>query len=127
MDKQEQAAVKREYKESTPAAGVYRIRNEKTGRIFIGSSLNVNARINRHKASLFFGSEEVPELGPDWKKYGQESFTFEVLEVLEGEYDSDDERKNDLTLLERMWTDKFVQDGAFFYEKQAYCRGGVLK
>ena len=127
MDKQKQAAAKREYKESTPAAGVYCIRNEKTGRMFVGSSVNVNARINRHKASLFFGSEEVPELGSDWKRYGQNSFTCEVLEVLEGEYDSDDERMKDLGLLEQMWTDQFARDGVLFYEKQAYCRGGVLK
>lgn len=127
MDKAQQAAVKREYKESRPTAGVYRIRNGETGRIFIGSSMNVNARINRHKASLFFGSEEVPELSSDWKKYGQDSFTFDVIEMLEGEYDSDDERKGDLALLEQMWFDKYVRDGAEFYEKQAYCKGGVVK
>ncbi len=127
MDKARQMALKREYKEATPPAGVYRIRNEKTGKIFIGSSLNVNARINRHKASLFFGSEEVPELGSDWKKYGQDNFTFEVLEVLDGDYDSDDELKSDLLLLEQIWFEKCVQNGDEFYEKQAYCQSGAVK
>jgi hypothetical protein len=115
MDKTHQAELKRLYKESTPPSGVYRIRNDATGRIFIGSSVNVNARINRHRSSLFFGSEEIPGLQSDWRAYGPERITFEVLDVLDGEYDSDDARKEDLRLLERMWREKSARNGETFY------------
>ncbi|MHB9031274.1 MAG: GIY-YIG nuclease family protein [Candidatus Latescibacterota bacterium] len=107
MDKSKQAALKREYKENRRPAGVYQIKNTVTGKIFIGSSVDVNARINRHKAGFaFLDSHEMPGLIEDVKKYGAESFTFEALETLEGEYDSDTALREDLKLLEQMWLEK---------------------
>jgi len=102
LNKERQAALKRDYKEMPLLSGVYRTKNEKTGKVFIGSSLNVTARINRHKAEFAFGSEKIPGLLDDWNKYGEGNFTFEVLEVLDGEYDSDTALKEDLVLLEQM-------------------------
>jgi group I intron endonuclease len=107
MDKSRQTALKREYKENRRPAGVYQIKNTLTGKIFIGSSVDVNARINRHKAGFaFLDSHEMPALIADVKKYGADAFTFEVLETLEGEYDSDAELREDLKLLEQMWLEK---------------------
>lgn len=107
MDKARQEILKREYKETKRPAGVYRIKNMVTGKIFIGSSVNVNARINRHKASFaLFDTHEIPELIADAKQYGLENITFEVLEVLEGEYESGEALRDDLKLLERMWLEK---------------------
>jgi group I intron endonuclease len=107
IDKSKQAALKREYKENRRPAGVYQIKNTATGKIFIGSSVDVNARINRHKAGFaFMDNHEMPALIADVKKYGAENFTFEVLETLEGEYDSDTGLREDLKLLEQMWLEK---------------------
>jgi group I intron endonuclease len=104
MDKARQAELKREYRERRQPAGVYRITNTATGRIFIGSSVDVNARINRHKAGFnFLDSHELPALMADVKAYGKENFTFDVVELLNGEYESDAAMKDDLALLERMW------------------------
>ena len=107
MDKAKHKSLKRDYKEMPRLTGVYLIKNEKTGKVFIGSSLNVTARINRHKAEFAFGSEKIPGLLDDWNKYGEENFTFDVLEVLEGEYDSDAALKEDLVLLEQIWIEKY--------------------
>ncbi|MFA6472768.1 MAG: GIY-YIG nuclease family protein [Candidatus Latescibacterota bacterium] len=111
MDKSRQAELKREYKEAKRPAGVYQIKNEKNGRIFIGSSMNVNARINRHKQSFALldrlsDNFEIPDLVADVKTYGPENFTFEVLETLDGDYDTDDALREDLKLLEQMWLEK---------------------
>jgi group I intron endonuclease len=111
MDKSRQTQLRREYKEAKRPAGVYRIKNEKNGRIFIGSSINVNARINRHKQSFalldsFSDNFEIPSMVADVKTYGLENFTFEVLETLDGEYDTDDALKEDLKLLEQLWLEK---------------------
>jgi group I intron endonuclease len=106
MDKAKQKILKREYREALTKAGVYQIKNEKTGRIFIGSSINVTGRINRHKAEFFFGSEKITGLLEDWKNYGEENFTFDVLELLDGEYESEAELRGDLRLLEQMWLEK---------------------
>ena len=111
MDKSRQAELKREYKEAKLPAGVYQIKNTVSGKIFIGSSVNVNSRINRHKQSFAFMDKlsdnfEIPELVADVKQYGQESFVFEVLEALEGEYDSDAALKDDLKILHQIWLEK---------------------
>jgi group I intron endonuclease len=106
MDKARQKTLKRDYLEKPQFAGVYRIKNEKTGKIFIGSSVNVEARINRHKAEFAFGSEKIPGLLDDWKRYGDENITFEVLEVLDDDYESPSELKEYLVLLEKMWIEK---------------------
>lgn len=104
MDKARQAALKREYRESRRPAGVYRITNTATGKIFIGSSVDVNARINRHKAGFaFLDKHELPALIADVKAYGRDSFSFDVVELLGGEYESDTAMLDDLALLERMW------------------------
>jgi group I intron endonuclease len=106
-DKARQESLKRAYKETQRPAGVYRITNEKTGKIFIGASVDVNARINRHKAEFaFIDTHMVSRLLADVKQYGKDVFTFEVLELLEGEYETDAERREDLKILERIWLDK---------------------
>lgn len=111
MDKSRQAELKREYKEAKRPAGVYQIKNEKNGKIFIGSSMNVNARINRHKQSFALldrvsDNFEIPDIVADVRQYGVENFTFTVLETLDGEYETDDAIKEDLKLLEQMWLEK---------------------
>jgi group I intron endonuclease len=107
MDKKHQDYLKRTYKETRRPAGVYRIRNEKTGKLFIGSSVDVKARINRHKAEIFFaGNHVIPGLLADVKEYGAENFTFEVIEILDGEYESDAALLEDLKLLEQIWLEK---------------------
>ena len=110
MDKPDKKSLKRTYLESDKPAGVYRIKNTKSGNVFLGSGIDVNARINRFKAELAFGNGNnlgfPKELHDDLKQYGPESFTFEVLEVLDGEYESDAARLEDLNILEQMWQEK---------------------
>ncbi|MFC1607266.1 GIY-YIG nuclease family protein [Candidatus Latescibacterota bacterium] len=97
-------------KESNRSAGVYQIKNTKSGNVFIGSSIDVNARINRHKAEIAFNNENNPgftkEFSRDLKQFGPESFSFMVLEVLDGEYESDAAIREDLKILEQMWQEK---------------------
>ncbi len=111
MDKDTKESLKRAYKEARRPAGVYRIQNTVTGNIFIGSSVDVNARINRHRAELSFICANNPgmvkELQDDLKRHGPESFTFDVLEVLDGEYDTDAELREDLKMLEQIWREKY--------------------
>lgn len=112
MEKTKQAQLRREYKEARQDAGVYQIKNTVTGRIFIGSSVNVHARINRHKAGFaFIDSHENPRILPDLRAHGKDSFVFEVLEILDGEYDSAAALRDDLKILEEMWLEKLQPFG----------------
>lgn len=114
MDKDRKTALKKAYKETKRTAGVYRIKNEKNGRIFIGSSVDVNSRINRHRAESNLGVEQNREMFADLKEFGIGSFTFDILETLDDDYDSDELLMEDLKLLENMYMEKLDP----FYNKK---------
>ena len=56
-------------------SGIYKIENKKTGQIYIGQSKNIEARVRRHCY--------VPLIDLDIAKYGEENFTFDILEEVE--------------------------------------------
>lgn len=104
-------ALKKQYIQNPPPMGVYKITNTATGRIFIGSHLNVNGRINRHKFALTNGSEEIKELFEDYKKYGESKFTFEVIDILKPKDEPGIDYKEDLKTLEELWIEKLQPFG----------------
>lgn len=79
MNKRE---AKREYKEAKAAVGVYRVHNVGEDRSLVGSSVNVAARLNRHRAGLRMGRHENKDLQRDWNRLGETGFAFEVLDEL---------------------------------------------
>ena len=64
-------------------AGVYVVRNRETGRVLLGSSLNLHGPLNRHRAELRFGSHRCRSLQDDWNRLGAEGFEFTVLETVD--------------------------------------------
>lgn len=71
------------YKESVRKAGIYGIRNQKSGRLLLGSALNLHGPLNRHRAQLGFGSHPCKALQADWDALGPEAFTFEVFDTVD--------------------------------------------
>lgn len=63
--------------------GVYRIRNSCNGKVYIGSSLNIDLRKSSHRRDLRNNRHCNTHLQNAWNKYGEESFTFEVLEKID--------------------------------------------
>ncbi|MFT9850383.1 GIY-YIG nuclease family protein [Aneurinibacillus sp. REN35] len=82
MNEQKRAEIKREYKQKSAPMGVYQIKNLTTGKIFIGSCPNLEAMKNRQWFELNMGSHQNTELMADWKTYGEDNFSFEILEQL---------------------------------------------
>src|SRR5262249_49580544 len=64
-------------------SSVYQIRCLPTGKIYIGSSVNMEKRYHHHRQSLIAGNHRNPYLQQAWNKYGEEAFEFSVLEVVE--------------------------------------------
>lgn len=60
-------------------AGIYKITNFKNGKVYIGSSLNVDVRKEAHIHCLRTGKGS-PILQQDFIDYGSDVFTFEILE-----------------------------------------------
>ena len=115
MDKR---AAKREYKEAKIAAGVYRVHNIPEDRSLVGSSVNLTAILNRHRAGLRMGGHENKDLQQDWNRLGDESFAFEVLDELTGTDQPDFDLKSELTVLEQLWLERLQPYGERGYNRK---------
>lgn len=61
-------------------AGVYAITHTPTGRLYIGSSVNVPRRWSSHRRDLRRGTHPNRFLQAAWVKYGEDAFEFTVIE-----------------------------------------------
>lgn len=90
------SAKKKEYLATKKSMGIYVIANKEDGIYLLGSSKDMMARLNRHRADLKFGSHRNKALQQDWKRLGSEAFEFKVVENLphpdnEENYDASDD------------------------------------
>jgi hypothetical protein len=108
MDK---SAAKNEYKRAKRPMGVYRIRNTRKNKSYIGCGTDLPAKINRHKAELKFGSHRNRELQEEWNLFGGSSFQFEVLDELDHKEDSQASPVEELQVLKEMWMNRLVKEG----------------
>ncbi len=60
--------------------GVYKIENNVNGKIYVGSSVDVNQRFSQHKGELRKRKHHNQHLQHAWNKYGEVSFSFSVIE-----------------------------------------------
>ena len=60
-------------------AGIYQIRNLLNSKIYIGSTVNLRKRKNRHFSELNLNCHYNIHLQRAFNKYGKENFVFEVL------------------------------------------------
>lgn len=62
--------------------GIYQITNLKSGKLYIGQSVDVKKRIKDHIYELSHGMHGNRYLQSAWNKYGAANFVFSVLEVV---------------------------------------------
>lgn len=62
-------------------SGVYMIKNMKSGKFYIGSSVNIEKRFIIHKHYLRQNKHPNPKLQYSWNKHGEEHFIFNIIEV----------------------------------------------
>ena len=91
--------------------GVYRIRNTRNNKSYVGFDIDLSARINRHKAELNFGSHRNRELQVEWNSIGESFFQFEVLHELNHKENSPASLIEELQVLAEMWTRKLEKAG----------------
>lgn len=69
-----------------PPSGIYRIRNVKDNKIYVGSSVNLTRRWRyHHLGRLRRNTHWNPHLQSAWNRDGESSFLFEVLEKVSSE------------------------------------------
>lgn len=103
MDKRE---LKREYKEAQIPMGVYRVHNTAEDRSLVGSSVNLPAILNRHRADLKMGAHRNGALQRDWARLGDGAFAFEVLDTLTPRDEPGYDAKRELRALEELWLER---------------------
>jgi group I intron endonuclease len=62
---------------------IYKIENTLNGAVYIGSAANYVSRVSNHRQRLKSNTHHSIKLQHAWNKYGESSFVFSVLEVVE--------------------------------------------
>ena len=107
--------ARREYKNTIQPMGVYSVTNKKNGKVFIGSSMNVNNIFNRISFQLKLGSYTNEELQKDYNLMGEAAFSFKVMDYLKPADEIGYDYKTDLQVLEELWLKKLQPYGAAGY------------
>lgn len=94
--------LKEEYKQIKFKMGVFQIRNNLNGKVFIGSSLDLKAIWHAQKLQLDMGMHQNSELQKDWKNYGPDNFCYEILEEIHETNEKPLDYKQEIKALEEM-------------------------
>lgn len=84
-------------------SGIYVVRNSVNGRVYVGSAVNLAKRWGAHRQRLNQGTHQSPRLQSAWNKYGEDAFSFEIIEIIE--------RKEDLVAREQVHLDDAFASG----------------
>ena len=97
-----------EYKERPITGGVYKITNIANRKYILVADIDLQSAKNRFDFSVKYDSVVLLKLAKDWKEYGGNQFTFEILEEIEMK-DSQGRKdfKEDLKILKNMWSERY--------------------
>ena len=98
--------LKEEYKQTHTPMGIYQIRCLANGKVLLGSALNLPGILNSNRFQLKLGKHANKGLQADWKRFGSEKFSFEILDELAATEGVDYDYREDLASLEELWLDK---------------------
>lgn len=73
-------------------SGVYKITNVLNGKVYIGSSVNLEKRLNHHKGCLKNNKHKNAHLQRAYNKDGEASFIYEVIEYCDSEFNFEREQ-----------------------------------
>ncbi|WP_240675946.1 GIY-YIG nuclease family protein [Ammoniphilus sp. CFH 90114] len=115
MDRKKE--LKQQYKEREQQAGVYQIKNTKNQKVLVDSAVNLKT-MNGKLLQLRVGSHMNRALQEEWKQFGEDSFVFEVLEILKKKEEGYFDIKDELKKLEERWLDHLQPYGERGYNRQ---------
>lgn len=78
--------------------GIYLIKNNINGKVYVGSSVNIKKRFAEHKRILKLNEHHSNKLQNAWNKYGELAFSFYIIQH---------SLKEDLLIVEQYWIDFF--------------------
>jgi hypothetical protein len=112
--------IRNEYKQMKFQMGVFRIRNKKNGKIWIGSGINIPAVLNSEKFQLNIGMHPNKVLQKDWTELGEDNFSCEVIEeIKQGDDDSVDYKREVKSLEDLLIEDLKPYYNSVYNQKKA--------
>ena len=117
MDKKKRE-LKREYRQNHTPMGVYQIRNIANDKVLIGSALNLPGAINSSRFQLNAGSHPNRTLQAEWREFGSERFSFEIVDELAATEGPSPDYRADLEFLEEFWLEKSQPYGERGYNQK---------
>ncbi|MGE5380518.1 MAG: GIY-YIG nuclease family protein [Methylocystaceae bacterium] len=115
MDRRKE--LKLQYKQNPPPMGVYQIRNQVNGKVWVTSAMNLHGAVNRYPSQFTFGSFQIKALQDDWNQYGPDAFVLEILETVDLNEYPENEWPAAVAMLEEMWIEKLQPFGEKGYNK----------
>lgn len=117
MDRKKE--LKLQYKQRKPDMGIFRIKCEVTGKCHLQTASDLRAVMNGARVRLDGGFHPFRELQQEWKEYGAERFTIEILETLPyGDDASKTDYAEELQLLRMIWEEKLAAQNTPLYRKK---------
>lgn len=96
------------YKQRPLTGGVFVIRNTENGRYWLDAQTNIEGSHSRFVFAQMTDDAPAPAMREDWKKYGKNAFTFEILEeLIQKETQTPAEFSEDVRALGELWAEKF--------------------
>jgi len=104
----------KEYRDRKEIGGVYSIRNERTERRLIQSTTTITKAESQLAFARATGLCVHPLLADDWKAFGPEAFTLEILETLEKkDTETPEEFTDNVRTLETLWKERFPKEALY--------------
>ena len=85
MDNASKKEAIRDYKERKQLQGVFAIRCDASGEVWVGSSRNLDAQQNRELFVLRSGLHRNKTMQAAWNAHGADAFRYEIVEEVEDE------------------------------------------
>lgn len=99
-------------KRSPITAGIYAIRNQRTGAVYVGSSRNVRQRWMMHRSALRHGRHSTKALQAAWIEDGPNAFEWDLIEEMPLPLTA-----AELNAAEEAWHKRMAANGAQLYAK----------
>lgn len=115
MDKQRRKELLEQYNQIKIYMGVTQIKNNVNGKIYIAAYPNLKNKWLTLQAQLDMGRHPNLQLQKDWKEYGADAFSYEVLEEKETKDITD--MKWELKQIIKPWLEKLQPHGDKGYNK----------
>jgi hypothetical protein len=105
------------YMQTPRPMGVYQITNTLNGKMLIGSSPNLDGKFNRFQFELKLGVHGNKELQREWNEFGEQAFTFEIIDRIKPVEDMKHDYSKEIEAMESKWLDQLQPYGDRGYNK----------